>query len=146
MPLSELNPVHILIIEDNPGDVRLTREAFEETGMKFELHVAHDGEAGLQFLRSQEPYVTAPRPCMVLLDLNLPRVDGREVLRQIKSDPQLCTIPVIILTTSSDRRDVLYTYEFHANCYLRKPLDLEEFTRTIHALKDFWFNRVTLPQ
>lgn len=145
MTTTESAVLDILIIEDNPGDVRLTREALSETGLLFSLHEAHDGESGLHFLRKEGMYRDAPTPCMVLLDLNLPRIDGREVLRQIKTDPTLGKIPVVVLTTSSDKRDVIKSYEYHANCYLRKPLDLDEFIRVMQSLKDFWFNRVIFP-
>ena len=120
-------PIEILLVEDNPGDVRLTRETLKDTKVLNNLSVAQDGEKALSFLRKQGPYSSAPRPDLILLDLNLPRVGGREVLAAIKADPALSTIPVVILTTSKAEEDILKSYELHANCYIAKPVELDGF-------------------
>lgn len=138
-------PVEILLVEDNPGDVRLTREALLEGKITNHLSVAPDGVEALAFLRREGRYADAPRPDVILLDLNLPRMDGREVLTAIKADSQLRRIPVVILTTSSDERDVLRAYELHANCYITKPVDFEQFIGVVQAIENFWLTIVTLP-
>ena len=137
--------VEILLVEDNPGDVRLTREAWKEARIRNRLHVAEDGVEALAFLRRQGRHAGAVRPHLVLLDLNLPRKDGREVLAEIKEDPDLRHIPVVILTTSKAEQDVLKTYDLHANCYITKPLDMDQFIRVVRSIEDFWLTIVTLP-
>ncbi|OGJ89417.1 MAG: response regulator [Candidatus Raymondbacteria bacterium RifOxyA12_full_50_37] len=134
--------VEILLVEDNPGDVRLTKEAFKECGHVFRLHVVDDGVKAMLFLRRQAPYAAAPTPHMVLLDLNLPKKDGKTVLAEIKKDKDLRRIPVIILTTSKAEEDILRTYDLHANCYLTKPVELEKFITMIRSLEEFWFSFV----
>lgn len=137
--------IEILMVEDNPGDVRLTREAFKEGKVRNELHVAEDGVAALDFLYRRPPHQQAPRPDLILLDLNLPKKDGREVLETIKSDPSLKTIPVVILTTSQAEEDVIRAYHLSANCYVTKPVDFEQFMRIVQTIEEFWLSVVTLP-
>jgi two-component system, chemotaxis family, response regulator Rcp1 len=139
-------PIHVLLVEDSPGDVRLTREAFRETNGAVTLHVASDGVEAMAFLMREGPNVDAPRPDFILLDLNLPRMDGREVLVHIKEDPGLRTIPTIILTTSEADADVLRSYELNANAYLKKPVTLEAFESLVRSINDFWLTKVMLPQ
>jgi CheY-like chemotaxis protein len=139
-------PVEILLVEDNPGDVRLTIEALREGKVRNHLSVAEDGEEALAFLRREGSYAHAPRPDLILLDLNLPRKDGREVLAEIKADPRLKTIPVVILTTSQADQDVARSYELNANCYVTKPVDLEQFIGVVQSIEDFWLTVVTLPE
>jgi CheY-like chemotaxis protein len=138
--------IDILLVEDSPGDVRLTREAFRETNGAVTLHVASDGVEAMAFLRREGANGKAPRPDFILLDLNLPRMDGREVLGHIKEDPSLRTIPTIILTTSEADADVLTSYELNANAYLRKPVTLEAFESLVRSINDFWLTKVMLPQ
>jgi CheY-like chemotaxis protein len=138
-------PVQILLVEDNPADVRLTREALKDTSVLSRLHVTSDGVAALDFLRRQGRYAAAPRPHLVLLDLNLPRKDGREVLAEIKGDEELKRIPVVILTTSRAEEDVLRSYSLHANAYVTKPVGLAEFLRVVRSLEGFWLLAATLP-
>ena len=135
----------VLLVEDSPGDVRLTREAFREANGAVRLHVASDGVEAMAFLRHEGDYVEAPRPDFILLDLNLPRMDGREVLAHIKADLGLRTIPTVILTTSDADADVLKSYELNANAYLRKPVTLEAFETLVKSINDFWLTRVILP-
>lgn len=137
--------IEILMVEDNPGDVRLTREAFKDGRVWNRLHVVEDGIAALDFLYRRAPYEQVPRPDVILLDLNLPRMDGREVLSVIKSDPPLRIIPVVVLTTSQAEEDVLRAYNLNANCYVTKPVDLEQFFRIVRAIEDFWLTVVRLP-
>jgi two-component system, chemotaxis family, response regulator Rcp1 len=137
--------IEILLVEDNPGDARLTLEAFKEGRILNNLTVVKDGVEALSYLRRLGPYGGARVPDLILLDLNLPRKSGREVLMEIKADPQLKTIPVIILTTSADERDVARAYSQHANCYITKPVDLEQFLNAVHAIEDFWLTLVRLP-
>ncbi|MEQ1503668.1 MAG: response regulator [Myxococcota bacterium] len=137
--------VEILLVEDNPGDVRLTREALRDGKVRNHLHVVPDGVEAIAFLRREGPYAGAPRPDLVLLDLNLPKKSGREVLADIKSDPDLMRIPVVVLTTSKADEDVLRAYEFHANCYVTKPVDLEQFLKVIRSIEEFWLTIVRLP-
>ncbi len=139
-------PVEILLVEDNPGDVDLTLEALEEARLRNNVHVAKDGVVALQFLRREGEHADAPRPDLILLDLNMPRMDGREVLREIKEDPALKRIPVVVLTTSEAEQDVLDAYEYRANAYIVKPVDFEQFLRTIRSLEDFWLTVVRLPK
>lgn len=138
-------PIEILMVEDNPGDVRLTLEALKSCKVLNEVNVVEDGVAALDYLHRRAPYEAASRPDMVLLDLNLPRMDGREVLAAIKSDPVLKVIPVVVLTTSEAEEDVLRAYNLAANCYVTKPVDLHQFTRIVRGLEDFWLTIVTLP-
>lgn len=139
------NPVKILLVEDNPGDIRLTKEALREGKVYNEMHVATDGFEALAFLRQKGQYANAPRPDVVLLDLNLPLMNGVEVLAEIKADPHLKRIPVIVLTTSEDERDILKSYDLHANAYVTKPVDLERFIEIIEQIEGFWLTIVKLP-
>jgi chemotaxis family two-component system response regulator Rcp1 len=138
-------PVEILLVEDNPGDVRLTQEALKEGKVYNTLHWAKDGVEALEFLKRQGKHAKAPRPDIILLDLNLPKKDGREVLAQIKKDSELKQIPVVVLTTSEAEEDVLKSYELHANCYVTKPVDLEKFIHVVQSIDRFWLTVVTLP-
>lgn len=140
-----MKEIEILLVEDNPGDVRLTEEALREGKVKNRLHVARDGVEAIEFLRRQGKHAGAPRPDLVLLDLNLPRKDGREVLSEIKNDPELKTLPVVVLTTSSAEADILKTYSLHANCYIQKPVDLDQFVQVVKSIDDFWLTIVRLP-
>lgn len=140
-----LRPIEILMVEDNPGDVRLTREALKGGKVWNELKVVSDGVAALDYLHRQPPYENEPRPDLVLLDLNLPKKDGREVLAAMKADASLKTIPVVILTTSQAEEDVIRAYHLNANCYVTKPVDFEQFTRIVQAIEEFWLTIVTLP-
>jgi chemotaxis family two-component system response regulator Rcp1 len=138
-------PVEILLVEDNPGDVRLTREALKDAKVMNHLSVVGDGEEAIAFLRRQGKHARAPRPDLILLDLNLPRKDGREVLEEIKIDPALMTIPVVVLTTSKAEEDVIRTYRLHANCYINKPVDFSRFMDVVRQLENFWLAVVRLP-
>jgi len=138
-------PVEILLVEDNPGDVRLTQEALKEGKVYNNLHWAKDGVEALSFLMREGEHANAPRPDIILLDLNLPRKDGREVLSIIKNDEQLRNIPVVVLTTSKAEEDVLRSYELHANCYVTKPVDLDKFIVVVQSIDRFWLTVVTLP-
>jgi two-component system, chemotaxis family, response regulator Rcp1 len=140
-----LHPIEILLVEDSAADVRLTREALKEARVYNTLHVVGDGVLAMDFLRQQGAYQGAPRPDLVLLDLNLPRKDGREVLAEVKGDDELKRIPVVVLTTSQAEEDILRSYDLHANAYVAKPVQLEEFLRVIRALEQFWLAVVTLP-
>ena len=135
----------VLLVEDNPADARLTQEALRESKMLNHLHHVKDGIEALQFLRREDPYHDAPTPDVMLLDLNLPRKDGRQVLSEMKQDPKLCLIPVVVLTTSEAERDILRSYELHANCYITKPVDLEKFIYIVQTIETFWLAVVTLP-
>jgi chemotaxis family two-component system response regulator Rcp1 len=137
--------IDILLVEDNPGDVRLTREALKDAKVLNEVYVAQDGVEAMQFLRKQGAFPNAPMPDMILLDLNLPKKDGRQVLAEIKGDPKLRHIPVVILTTSKADEDIIKTYNLHANAYITKPVDLDRFIEIIHTLEEFWFSIVKLP-
>jgi two-component system, chemotaxis family, response regulator Rcp1 len=137
-------PIEILLVEDNPGDVRLTREALREAKVANNLHVAEDGVEALEFLRSANGR-DRRRPDLILLDLNLPRKSGREVLEEVKSDPDLHRIPVVVLTTSVAEEDIERSYDLHANAYIRKPVDFEAFINVVRAIEDFWFSVVRLP-
>ncbi|MFZ1747478.1 MAG: response regulator [Nitrospirales bacterium] len=139
------NPIEILLIEDNPADIRLTQEAFREARLQNTLHVVQDGVSAMAFIRQTAPFQQAPRPDLILLDLNLPKKDGREVLKESKSDPHIRTIPVVVLTTSDDEADVLRSYDLHANAYLVKPIDILQFIKMIQSLEDFWLSVVKLP-
>lgn len=138
-------PIEILLVEDNPGDVRLTHEAFKDAKVLNKLHVAKDGVEAMAFLRREGKYADAVRPDLVLLDLNLPKKDGREVLAEIKDDPDLKRIPVVILTVSKAEEDIIKTYELHTNCYITKPVDLDRFLDVVKAVEDFWLTVVKLP-
>jgi two-component system, chemotaxis family, response regulator Rcp1 len=135
----------VLLVEDNAGDVRLTQEALREANRLIHLHVASDGVEAMEFLRREGPHVHAARPDLILLDLNLPRMDGREVLTLIKDDDNLKTIPTIILTTSSAEVDVMKSYQLQANCYLTKPVQLDAFETVVKSINDFWLTKVQLP-
>jgi len=139
-------PIEILLVEDNPGDVRLTRETLKDTKILNNLSVAGDGVEALAFLRREGGHASAPRPDLILLDLNLPRMGGREVLDRIKSDPKLRSIPVVVLTTSKAEEDILKSYELHANCYISKPVELDGFVKVVKSIEDFWFTVVRLPK
>ena len=141
----ETPPVEILLVEDNPGDFRLTQEALHEGKVYNNLHWAKDGVEALDFLKQRGKHAKAPRPDIILLDLNLPKKDGREVLQDIKSDDTLKRIPVVVLTTSKAEEDVLRTYNLHANCYVTKPVDLEKFIVVVRSIDIFWLTVVTLP-
>ncbi len=138
-------PVEILLVEDNPGDERLTREALKEGKVYSNLHWVKDGVEAMEFLRRNGKYKDVPRPDIILLDLNLPKKDGREVLQDIKNDAELRRIPVVVLTTSKAEEDVLRTYELHANCYVTKPVDLEKFIVVVKSIDVFWLTVATLP-
>ena len=137
--------IEILLVEDNPGDVRLTLEAMRDAKVQTRIHVVEDGVEAMEFLRREGRFSDAPRPDLILLDLNLPRKDGRTVLAEVKADPDLKRIPVVILTTSRAEEDVLKAYDLHANCYVTKPVDLAQFMKVIALIDEFWINVVTLP-
>ncbi|HXR68530.1 MAG TPA: response regulator [Dermatophilaceae bacterium] len=139
-------PVQVLLVEDSPSDAAMTIEAMHEGRIVNQVHVATDGEMAMAFLRRQGPFAEAPRPDLILLDLNLPRMDGREVLREVKDDPILKTIPVIVLTTSAAEEDILKSYELHANAYVTKPVAFEAFFSAVRGIEDFWLALVHLPQ
>jgi two-component system, chemotaxis family, response regulator Rcp1 len=145
MTVERNGPIEILLVEDNPGDERLTREALKEGKVYSNLHWVKDGVEAMEFLRRQGKYSGVPRPDIILLDLNLPKKDGREVLQDIKNDPELKRIPVVVLTTSKAEEDVLRTYNLHANCYVTKPVDLEKFMVVVKSIDVFWLTVVTLP-
>lgn len=140
-----IEPIHILLVEDNPGDVRLTREALKDGKVHNKLSVVPDGVEAMDFLRRAGNYADSQRPDIILLDLNLPRKDGREVLEEIKKDSDLRRIPVVILTTSDDEHDILRSYDLHANCYITKPIDLSQFATIVKTIENFWFQIVKLP-
>jgi CheY-like chemotaxis protein len=146
MTEARLDVVDVLLVEDDQGDVLMTREAFEHYKIRNVLHVVPDGEEALRFLRRQGEYADAPRPGLILLDLNMPRVDGRQVLAEIKSDPQLSTIPVVVLTTSEAEEDILRSYELHANAYVSKPVDFDRFVEVVRRIDDFFVTVVKLPR
>ena len=142
----DAKPIEILLVEDSPGDIRLTREAFIDAKVHINLHVALDGTEAMAFLERQGAHVKAPRPDLILLDLNLPKKDGREVLEEIKKSPTLKSIPVVILTTSASEGDIVRSYRLHANCYITKPVDLEGFLRVVKSIDNFWLSVVKLPR
>ena len=144
--LSGASPVEILLIEDNPGDIRLTREVLRDSAVVHHLSVAEDGVEAMAFLRRQGSYEHAPRPDLALLDLNLPRKDGREVLAEMKADPLLRRIPIVILTSSQAPQDILRAYDLYANCYIPKPMELEQYFAVVKSIVDFWISIVQLPQ
>jgi two-component system, chemotaxis family, response regulator Rcp1 len=137
--------VEILLVEDNPGDIRLIQEAFKEGGVSSRLNITRDGEQALAYLRRQGTYAMSPRPAFIILDLNLPRKDGREVLSEIKKDKELRQIPVVILSTSTSADDITHAYDLHANCYIQKPLDVENLVQLGKSLEEFWLSTVLLP-
>ena len=148
MTLLELptgDPIEILLVEDNPGDVRLTEEALKESKVRNTLHVARDGVEAIEFLRGRDGNGGGNKPDIILLDLNLPRMNGREVLATIKTDPDLRRIPVVVLTTSRAEQDILETYDLHANCYIVKPVGLDEFITIVRSVEDFWLSIVRMP-
>ena len=138
-------PIEILMVEDNPGDVRLTVEALKEAKVRNNLHTVEDGVEALAFLRREGGYAEVPRPDLVLLDLNLPKMNGREVLAEIKEDPELRRIPVVILTISQAEQDIVKSYNLHANCYITKPVDLDQFLEVVKSIENFWLTIVKLP-
>ncbi|MGZ8812678.1 MAG: response regulator [Mycobacterium sp.] len=138
--------IDVLLIEDDPGDQLITREAFQHNKIRNKLHVAHDGEEGLDFLYQRGAHENAPRPDLVLLDLNLPKYDGRQLLERIKTDPALCHIPVVVLTTSSAEEDILRSYKLHANAYVTKPVDLDQFMNAVRQIDEFFLQVVRLPR
>lgn len=144
-PSTHAKLVDILLVEDNAGDVRLTIETLKNAKIHNTLHVTRDGVEAMAFLRQEGNYLSVPRPDLILLDLNLPKKDGREMLADIKTDPELRRIPVVILTTSQAEEDILRSYDLHANCYITKPLDLNQFAIVIQSLENFWLTIVTLP-
>jgi chemotaxis family two-component system response regulator Rcp1 len=144
-PNNNSRTIVILLVEDNPGDARLTMEAMRDTKMSNLIHVVEDGVEAMTFLRREGRYSEAPRPDLILLDLNLPKKDGRAVLAEIKTDPDLKRIPVVVLTTSNAEEDVLKAYDLHANAYVSKPGDLQQFMKIVALIDEFWFNVVTLP-
>jgi len=138
-------PVEILLVEDNPGDVRLTQEALKEAKARNTIHVAGDGEEAMAFLRQEGDHANVPRPDLILLDLNLPRKNGREVLKEIKSDVDMRRIPVVVLTTSRAEEDIIRAYDLNANCYVTKPVDLDQFVQVVRGIENFWLTIVRLP-
>jgi chemotaxis family two-component system response regulator Rcp1 len=144
-PRAISHPIDILLVEDNPGDVRLTIEALKEDKLQNNLHVVKDGIEAMAFLCQEGEYADAPRPDLILLDLNLPKKDGREVLEEIKADESLKRIPVVILTTSQAEEDILKTYDLHANCYITKPVNLDQFIKVVRSIEEFWLTIVKLP-
>jgi two-component system, chemotaxis family, response regulator Rcp1 len=145
MTAQSSSAIEILLVEDNPADVRLTQEALRESKLSNRLHAVGDGEQALRFLRREGEHAESPRPDLVLLDLNLPRLSGREVLAMVKADPDLRRIPVIVLTTSEAEEDIVRSYDLHANAYVRKPVDFHQFTDVVRLIEDFWFTVVKLP-
>jgi CheY-like chemotaxis protein len=145
-PFEAEREIQVLLVEDDPGDVLMTREAFEDYKVHNQLHVVNDGEQAMAFLRNEGGYADLPRPDLVLLDLNLPRMDGRQVLDAIKSDPELSSIPVVVLTTSEAEDDVLRSYSLHANAYVTKPVDFERFINVVRQIDDFFVSVVRLPR
>lgn len=143
--MNTFNSVNILLVEDNPGDVRLTKEAFKEAKVNNNLHIVSDGVEAMDFLRRKGKYIGAPRPDIILLDLNMPKKNGREVLAEIKADPDLMRIPVLVLTISQAEEDILRSYNLHANCYIQKPVDINKFIDVVKSIEGFWLTIVKLP-
>jgi CheY-like chemotaxis protein len=143
--MNTFNSVNILLVEDNPGDVRLTKEAFKEAKVNNNLHIVSDGVEAMDFLRRKGKYIGAPRPDIILLDLNMPKKNGREVLAEIKVDPDLMRIPVLVLTISQAEEDILKSYNLHANCYIQKPVDINKFIDVVKSIEGFWLTIVKLP-
>lgn len=146
MKVSETRPIEILLVEDSPSDATLTIEALKEGKVANKLNLVEDGVEAMAYLRRQGKYAKAARPDLIMLDLNLPRKDGREVLEELKNDPVLKTIPIIVLTTSRSDKDILRSYELHANCYITKPVDFTHFIDVVRSIEQFWLTVVTLPQ
>ena len=144
-PATEVTPIEVLLVEDDPGDVLMTKEAFEEHRVNNRLRVVHDGVEALAYLRQEDPYTDAVRPDLILLDLNLPRRDGRQVLAEIKNDESLRHIPVVVLTTSQRDEDVLRSYQLHANAYVAKPVDFDKFVKAVQQIDEFFVSVVKLP-
>jgi CheY-like chemotaxis protein len=138
--------MNVLLVEDSPGDVRLTLEAFRDANREIRLHVARDGVEAMEFLNNEGRFAQAPRPDLILLDLNMPRMDGREVLARIKEDPRLNVIPTVILTTSDSEADIVKSYQLRANCYLSKPVELDAFESLVKSINEFWLTKAKLPQ
>jgi CheY-like chemotaxis protein len=143
---TSFKPIEILLVEDNPGDVELTREVLKDAKVANRLHVATDGVEAMAFLQRDGKYAHVCTPDLILLDLNLPKKDGREVLAEVKADPLLCRIPVVVLTTSEAEQDILQTYELHANCFVTKPVDLHQFIAMVKSIEHFWLTIVKLPR
>ena len=143
--MTTITPLEILLVEDNPGDIRLTREVMKDWKVMNQLNEVMDGVDAMAYLRNEGKFKDATRPDLVLLDLNLPRKNGREVLEEMKEDPDLKRIPVVVLTTSKSEQDILKSYNLHANCYITKPVDFEQFSSVVRAVEDFWFTVVKLP-
>lgn len=146
LALDIARPIEILLVEDNPADVRLTVEGLKEAKVANNLHAVRDGREALDFLFRQGRHRAAPKPDLILLDLNLPGIDGRAVLRQVKHDPTLRVIPIVVITSSEAEADITKSYEAHANCFISKPIDFEGFLHVVHSIEDFWFTVVKLPQ
>ncbi|MBI4800877.1 MAG: response regulator [Desulfarculus sp.] len=144
--MTSVKALQILMVEDNPDDVDLTREALKDAKVVVDMEVVRDGVEAMAFLRREGPYAQAPRPDLILLDLNMPRKDGREVLAEIKADSSLRRIPVVVLTTSQAEEDIVRAYDLHVNCYITKPVDFEQFIKVVKAIEGFWFSVVTLPR
>ncbi len=142
---NELTPIDILLVEDNPGDSRLAKEALKDSKLKNNLFIVDDGEEAMKFLKKESPYENVPRPDLILLDLNLPKKDGREVLKEIKTDDHLKRIPVVILTMSKAEEDIFKSYNLHANCFITKPIDLDQFIKVVQSIENFWLTIVKLP-
>jgi len=142
---TELKPIDILLVEDNPGDARLAKEALKDSKLKNNLFIVNDGEEAMKFLKKENPYEDVTRPDLILLDLNLPKKDGREVLKEIKTDENLKRIPVVILTMSKAEEDIFQTYNLHANCFITKPIDLDQFIKVVQSIENFWLTIVKLP-
>ncbi|NQV01891.1 MAG: response regulator [Bacteroidia bacterium] len=142
---TELIPIDILLVEDNPGDARLAKEALKDSKLRNNLFIVDDGEEAMMFLRKESPFEDVPRPDLILLDLNLPKKDGREVLKEIKTDENLKRIPVVILTMSKSEEDIFKTYNLHANCFITKPIDLNQFIKVVQSIENFWLTIVKLP-
>jgi chemotaxis family two-component system response regulator Rcp1 len=145
MRMTSGRPIEILLVDDNPGDVDLTREMIADSKVRNSINSVGDGSEAMAYLCRRPPYAAAVRPDLILLDLNLPKKDGRTVLREIKADPNLKNIPVVVLTTSEEENDILKSYQLHANCYITKPVDLSKFTAIIRSIEDFWLTVVKLP-
>jgi chemotaxis family two-component system response regulator Rcp1 len=145
MDYSQMTPIEILLVEDNPGDTRLIQEALKDSKIYNTLNTVEDGRAALQYLRKEGDYAKASTPDLVLLDLDLPHISGREVLEEVKADKKLRQIPIVILTVSPSEQDVLNSYDMHVNAYIKKPLDLDQFVKVIGTIEDFWFTIVKLP-
>jgi two-component system, chemotaxis family, response regulator Rcp1 len=146
MIATDASPFEVLLVEDSPGDVRLTREAFKDAKVHINLHVAPDGAEAMAYLGREGEYANAPRPDLILLDLNLPKKDGRQVLEEIKGNPALKSIPVVVLTTSGSEEDILRSYRLHANCYITKPVGLDGFLKVVKSIDSFWLSVVKLPR